>query len=316
LLETSLGTFAGRVPSGGALVCVDRGLAAGGARLLIVFTPRYPTPGSNQQVQGAGIFPVSALTSPSLLRRVTVQKSGDDPPDFDSVGSESPPFGHLEPELLIDLVRTAVAPAGEDEHFRLRCAGGFLMAHGTAQQVAAVEATVRAIQDRLLRNVEVRCLATATESHDAGMFTGAPAGPTVTLHELAVPAMPGRAVAWFRGLETNVIRCFRVNIAQEAFSLYPEIAAARSGLLLSATCAPGVDDPTASLFLHFEHVAEPTVRDTKPQGNSMLTVRAVRDAGHSGPIADGKLVELGQGPPVSIDGHPFRTALQASVTFR
>ena len=230
VLETAYGGCSGRVVNGGALAVSLRGSAASGGQIALTVRVTSRTPPNAQAPAGLGIFPCGALTSTALTQRPTLP-SPHAATDEESQAQTDPVegFGSIAEERLVQIVQTALGTAAESG-VDIQAAGGYLFVRADQQVLTTVDAVMRGLEERLLRNVTVR--------HTGKLMPteGEPAEPTdknhPLLHELVVPTLLGREVSVARMLETNVVRDLAAAIAQEASILDPIVAS------LHQSCAP------------------------------------------------------------------------------
>jgi hypothetical protein len=302
-LETDFGACCGRIANGGALALTLRGRAdCGGQRIVTVrATSQVPPPPAVHD--GFGLYPCGALTTTGLTRRLLF--TGSDP--FGTTDERSPPgHGHVPAESLAALVRAALGPEGEAAG--VECGAGWLFVRGGGPLHARVDAVVRGLQDRLVRNVTIQHTGVVAGA-DGAAAAGAPG-----MHELVVPALAGRDVAVGRCLETNVVAELYTAIAQEAASLDPMVDTLQSGCWLAARATLREENVHLQLHVRQRHAAATQTRSVMPGGGTwMPTEVAVSSAGHDGPAANGQAIEHGDGPTLSADGRGQRTLLLTTV---
>ncbi|MEO6596521.1 MAG: hypothetical protein ABIP94_17355 [Planctomycetota bacterium] len=327
LLETCFGGCSARIVNGGALAVSLRGNASSGGQIALTVRVMARTPPSAAGPAGVGIFPCSALTHPALTQRVSLPNT---PPNDDQEGPSdpSPGFGYMETDQLIDLARSALDAQAADS-VGIHAAGGYLFVRGEQPDLAAIEALLRSLQDRLLHNVTLRHEArlSARDDDAANPPGSAPtisaptiSAPTTTtpalLHEIVVPTLLGREVSVARILETNVVRGLDIYIAQEAGALDPNVQTLQIGNWLRARIAPLGSAHHLLLRAVCAQGAIPQARTVMPTGGILMpTDVASTRACHDGPVTSGQSIEHGDGPPVTLEGRSHRSAITTTLTW-
>lgn len=295
-LETACGAFSGRIQNGGALAVTLRGHASCGGQLIVTLRASGRTPPANTIHAGIGIFPCSALTSMALLGQL---------PDLDqrADGDGSMGFGCVDSSQMLDLVRAHVG----DEETQLREGQKFVVALGPPQALARVEAFVRGLQDRLVRNAIVRHVGTLEPTDNTA------GGSSPLLHEIVAPTLLGRQLTVVRCLETNAVTGIDICIAQESSSLDPVVTPLQSGCSLSARLAPQDDGMFLRLRANNHHAVVPQARSVMPGGVVSTPEIARTITNHDGAVVNGQAADHGNGPAITIDGRSYRSSLATTV---
>lgn len=310
-LETVFGSCSARLVNGGALCVSTIGHAAGGGNRVLTVRVRSKTP----PIEGTGApvaaLPISALTSAALTQRVTPPDPypaiGDREPARQEVQEEQPGYGHVATDDLLEHLRSSLGE-GADEQVQLNVGCGCLFVRADAATIGKVEASLRQLQDRMLRNTTVRHSGTLTASEGT-----APA--TLPLHELVLPTLLGRLAMVSRMLETNVLRDVQVEIAQESTATNPQIEVLQLGTWLRACVTPQDDGMHLQMLAQCAQGEVTAPRRIAPAGALSLPSVASTRTPHDGAVASGQAIEHGDGPTVRIDGRPYRSALVTSVTW-
>lgn len=306
VLETAYGVCSGRVPNGGALAATLRGNPTTGGQLVLTVRVAGRTPPAGAPMQDLGFYPCGALTTNALLQKVAPPPDGS--PDQVAVDDPEAGFGHLPEDTLVAFLRAGLGADADAEGVSLRCTAGYVIVRGPTSLQTMVEAIVRGLQDRLIRN--------ATVVHKAPMSTtdasGAPG--TSVLHELALPTLLGRELTVARCLETNVVANLHAEIAQEAGILNPEIEVLQSGSWLRARLSPLGDTMSVRLFVQDRYAPPPQSRSLMPGGGVLMPAEVGRSlASHDGIIANSHTIEHGDGPAVVLEGRAWRSSLATTI---
>lgn len=298
-LETCYGTCSGRIQNGGALAATLRGHAAtGGHHILTVRVIARVSPPAAVQ-DGLAILPCGALTSTGL------DESGADDDGFVGV-SRGLDHGHVPNDALLELLRLGLG--AEAEQCSLQCGAGFVFARGPAGALNRLEAMLKSIQDRLLRN------ATVAQLGQLEAVDNPPAGWSATLHELVLPTLHGRALTANRCLEMNCIVGHSSYLAQEATTLGPLVERLQSGTLLVARTSPIDDAVYLQLQACHRFTIAPPARTIATSGATLMLGEVARTSScHDGTVANGQAIEHGDGPTVTIDGRGYRSAIATTV---
>jgi hypothetical protein len=308
-VDTAFGTASARVPSGGSMQIVLRGTPGSGARVVLTVQARYAAPrAGTSDPGGVAVLPVSALTSAALRRHYPIPDGkpllGDNHAAWEAEGEEN---GVLESGQLADIVREAV---GDDEGASAEVVSGHLLVAGSPQTRQTALATVRQLQDRLLRNTVMRCSAELEEVDGSSPFAPAvPNGQRLRLHDVALPSLPGRRAFVFRGIERNAVRTMLSEIAQGASSMSPFVEALRAGVWLSF-CVP--DDAAGDMIdaqTQLDHLT-PAVLRTFPAGGvahlaDVASLRAVQVEA----LPLDRPVAVATGTAIQLEGRRWRPAL-------
>ena len=305
LLESDFGAVSGRVANGGALAVTMRGQADGGGHRIV--TARVLAAGPAGAVHdGFGIFPCGALTSSSLVHRVRAESDGlglggsiDDDVD--------PGHGRVDAEHLAELVQKAL---GDDDTGRVavEVVAGWLLVQGPDAAQARVDALLRGVQERLLRN------ATVAHTGTLVLADGNAAAAVPTLHELVAPTLVGRELTLHRCLESPVVARLDSAVAQETASVVPVIETMQSGCWVTARLSPHFDGCHLRLRAQQRHGVVPQARSVMPGGGTWMPAEITRvSASHDGAVANGQALDHGDGPAVTVDGRSQRSTLATSV---
>jgi hypothetical protein len=204
---------------------------------------------------------------------------------------------------MLDLVRAHVG----DEEIQLRDGKRFVIALGSPAALAKVEAFVRGLQDRLVRNAIVRHAGVLEPSDNAA------GGSSPLLQEITAPTLLGRQLTIARCLETNAVTDIDLCIAQEATSLDPVVTRLQSGCWLSARLAPQDDAMFLRLRANNHHVIVPQANSVMP-GGVVSTPEITRTITHQdGAVGNGQPAEHGSGPAITLDGRSYRSTLATTV---
>ncbi len=307
LLETTFGACSGRVANGGALAVSATGLASGGGNRVLTIRVTSKVPPVATGSTELGVFPTSAITRGSLTQLPQppnpYPQIGDADQPAPSADTEPGGFGMLEEGDLLDLIRGSLGAATETD-FNMQMAGGFLLVHADVNKIARVEAVLRPLQERLLRNVTVR--------HTARLMPTEGTAPT-PWHELVVPTLLGRCATLCRMLETNVLRDVFVEIAQEAVNHDPVVEAMQSGAWLRACVEPLGDGMHLQMLCQEVQAEAPLLRRLVPAGALSLASVGSTRATHNGAVVSGQGIDHGDGPLLRFDGRACRSALVKTV---
>ena len=205
-------TFAGRVPSGGALVVAGRGGPVGPEGFLLVLGARFLAPPPTDVAPDLLVRPIGALLAGrAVWPRLGYPVPGDDSPSF----GIAPCNGGLSANGLIDVL---AMPPGAVE-----LAGSVLVLHGDAEASARADALLRAL------------FANLTPATLRSRITAEGGSPL----ELVQPLLAGRSAAAFVGRERSVIRDQEVEISGSISGSNPVVGIVRSGLWLGAIASRG-----------------------------------------------------------------------------
>jgi hypothetical protein len=299
-LETVYGACSARIQNGGALAVTLRGHASCGGQQILTLRVTGRTPPANSIQGGLGIFPCGALTSAALTAQIP------DPDHYrprEGQRDSEPTFGYVEASQLLDLVR---AHAG-DEETQIENSGEFVVARGSPTALAKIEAFVRGLQDRFVRNAVVRHVGSLEPTDNT------PAASAPLLHEIVAPTLLGRQLTVARCLETNAITGLEVQIAQEASSLDPVVTLLQSGCWLSARLAPQDDALFLRLHALDHHAIMPQARSVMP-GGVLCTPEVTRTiTDQDSTVVNGQAAEHGSGPAITLDGRSYRSSLATTV---
>ncbi|MBL9079382.1 MAG: hypothetical protein JNL08_17910 [Planctomycetes bacterium] len=300
-LETVYGACSARVANGGGLAVTLRGHAAGGGRYVLTVRITSSVPPPSTTLGNFAVLPCSALVSSALQERASPPSpypdaDAGDPLEFSEVG---PGFGCIDPGLLQELVRTALGADAENEQTHVQIDSGNLCVIGSEAVRSRVEATLRGLQDRAVRNVTIQ--------HEVrGAGDGA-----APLHEVVLPTLLGREATVARLLETRVIDQLWVEIAQEASVYNPAIRTLQSGSWLRCRCAPWGEQQHVQLLTQCVQAPQPQLRSVVPSGgNLMPTEVASARASLDGGVGNGVAVDHGDAPSMMLDGQLLRTRWQ------
>jgi hypothetical protein len=305
-LDSAFGAVAACVPNGGALLVPLGGHPQAGARMLLALTvhaaPRPPMPGS------VAALPIGALTSNALTQMPPIPGLSIDLHAAETARTgdgSGPPL--IEPGELLDLLR---ASAGNREGTTVEAEGGFAFVRGDDGARQSAAALLRALQDRMLANVELRCTAELREVEGGGALAAATGAGTAVFHDLALPCLPGRTSVLFRGREQTLIADQQIEIAQEAFAFVPSVVTLTSGLWLRARPAVVEGGVRPDLRAQWSHDAPPQQRRVEPQGMVMLTDTGRARFAVEQLLPAGADVVLGDAPVLALDGRSWRPTLR------
>lgn len=316
LLASAFGAAAARVPSGGAMVVVLDGDDRSGLRTALVLRPRWVAPRAGDSPR-LSVLPVSALLSTALLERPlplpTRPFLGDESAADTLQVTVSYGEHHMDSEALQQLFETVL---GEDANgTTIAIAGGFAFVTGSPALRARLVAATSGLQDRLLRNVELRARVDLAAAADGSPLAAPLDGPRRRWHDVALPCLTGRVSTLFRGLERNTVRCLLVEIAQEASALAPVADLQQAGVWLSARPALMQGAIAADALLQVVTLGEPIVRSL-PRGALQLNEADVASLAVVTPLQPGRITDLGAGPTATVDGRPHRSLLSLQAALR
>jgi hypothetical protein len=308
LLETIYGACSGRITNGGALAVTLRGAPASGGQYVLTVRVTSRTPPTAPTLGGLVVLPCSALTSHALSQRLAPPPPSPDEndqspasPNTEEIGAG---FGHIEGDVLQDLLRTSLGDQGEN--CELFLAGGHLFVLAAEPVRTKVEAVLLGLQERMLRTVTVR---------HRGRLVGTDAAAT-SVHEIVLPTLLGRETTVGRVLESNVIRDLYLEIAQEASVHDPQVACLQVGSWLRVRAAPEGARLHVQMLAQCTQAPPPQLRSVVPSGGNLMPtdVASVR-VQHDGPAANGQALEHGDGPTVVLDGRPMRSTLDTTFSW-
>lgn len=303
-IESTYGVSSARIGNGGGIAITLTGDAAGGGNYILTIRAGSPTPPPTTSLAGISALPCSALTSRAMLQRMAPPNPY--PSEGDEIGFDGNEAdgsaGHLGDDRLIDLLHAAIGDDGENE---LQTAGGFLFVRGPEAVRTKVEAVLRALQDRLVRTVVVR--------HNVALPGGL---EPQTYHHISAPSLVGREALVARLIETRAIDRLWVEIAQEAAIHNPDVHTLQIGSWLRFCAAPQGEQMNLQMLAQCTHAPMPQLRAVVPSGGNLLPsdVSSTRVV-HDGAVANGQILDQGQGPIVAIDGQPTPTDLTTRVTW-
>jgi len=257
---------------------------------------------------GTAVLPCSALTTAALSQRLSPPPASPDQddrsptaPNPEDIGAG---YGHIDGDLLLELLRTSLGHDGEN--CELFLAGGHLFVLAPEPVRTRVETMLLGLQERMLRTVTVR--------HRSRLAGGDAAGDT--LCEIVLPTLLGREATVGRVLETNVIRELYVEIAQEASVHDPVVGCLQIGNWLRVRAAPEGQQLHLQLLAQCTQAPAPQLRSVVPSGGNLMStdVASVR-VQHDGPAQNGQALEHGDGPTVVIDGRPMRSTLDTTFSW-
>lgn len=310
-LETVYGACSGHIQNGGALAITMTGAAGSGGNRILTIRATSKVPPATANLQGLGIYPISALCSQGLTQMLTPPDPypviGDRKPVAEEITNESPGYGAMTADALLYLLESAL---GSDvgENFQMREQGGFLFVFAEATRLARIEAVLRSLQERCLRTVTI---------HHQGRLAASPGGAESAgiLHNLTFPTLIGRYGTLCRQLETNIVRDCYSEIAQDAATTNPEVAGLQFGNWVRVRTSPL--EPLVHLDLQAQSAQGevPAIRRLSPAGALMPPSVASTRAAHNGAIANGRPIDHGDGPIVRNDGALCRSDLVTIVTW-
>ncbi|MEC7584970.1 MAG: hypothetical protein VYE77_11690, partial [Planctomycetota bacterium] len=312
-IATSFGAVGARVPSGSGMAVQLSGAEACGSRLLLVVSPRYPTPRAADTVGTMLVAPVSALTNQSLTSEIRLGTSKpataetDDEPyevvnDDDIATIAFSNYGQLE-EVLID----ALGDSAE-----ISCtihSGGYLFLSAPAPLREQARSILEALQNRMVRNVGVHCAVIAHEVTSASTLASeAPDGEVLALHEVALPCLAGRTSVLFRGIEQNAVEMLQCEIAQGSSILGPIVNRQSSGLWAIACPSSDKNGIDCDMTLQFVYQGPPERRAITPSGMLMLNQSSAVRAQPRQRFSEQPL-EVAAGTSLMLDGRFYKPRL-------
>jgi hypothetical protein len=290
------GTFAGRIPSGGALVAVGRGADLEESRVLVIEASWQDPP--DEQAEEVALFPVSALIAPSCRSSTQVRWSYEEHPAFalrfDQ--SEDANAGPLDPESLAALLHAALG----DESGEVSVHGGWLVVTGAAAARRDAAALVARLEEQMLRGVTVRV---RTELDAGGARDEA---SRVELLHASIPVLVGFHHFLMLGSDSTAVLDANVEVAKKASTGDPMVHTLFSGAALAVSArdaSHGVAvDAHVTLSLPVQAGVDPTPGRDFPILDRVEHARAsFRAVGAAKGAHD-----LGQGPTVEHRGRSAR----------
>ncbi|MCA8965898.1 MAG: hypothetical protein KDC48_13520 [Planctomycetes bacterium] len=305
-LATTFGAFSGRIQNGGALAVLATGDESCGERLLLTVRATASTPPNDPQLNDLAAFPTSALTNAALLMRMTPPSPypalGDQTARTMELSDEDQTYTRFEPDELLELLRTSLGELADTDDFSMDIAGGFLFVHAPRTTITIVGDLLRGLESRLLRNVQVRHFGTIDQGRGSA-----------PLHELVAPSLLGRELIVVRLLETSFVRELQAEIAQESSTLEPQLETAQSGTWLRLRAANPSGETHVDMLAQTVHVRALRPRNVNPGGllmpNDVSSCRCL----HDGKAVNGKVIDHGDGPIVTLGDTPLRTTLSTIV---
>jgi hypothetical protein len=317
-IASYFGTCSGRITNGGALATTLKGSAVSGGQITItlrIISTDSPTALSDKR---AALLPIGALISEGLNHQVALPNVHSE--DFtqrdpalmckEAAFKQKNAFGVIPPDQLEDLATIVLAATNDGDNHQMMIEGGYIFIRASEQGCQRVKAMIQALQDDLIRNVEIH--------HSASLHapTGEASGNTVhpVLHSLTLPTLLGREASAYRLLESNIAANIEIQIASEAGTLEPIMHLQQSGTWFRARTAPVGQGLHASLELLSVIAPTPATRSVMPGGGVLMpaqTSSARRN--HDGILTDVATIDHGDGPPVTLSGQDYRSKL--STTF-
>lgn len=305
-LATTFGAFSGRIQNGGALAVLATGDESCGERLLLTVRATASTPPNDPQLNDLAAFPTSALTNAALLMRMTPPSPypalGDQTARTMELSDEDQTYTRFEPDELLELLRTSLGELADTDDFSMDIAGGFLFVHAPRTTITIVGDLLRGLESRLLRNVQVRHFGTIDQGRGSA-----------PLHELVAPSLLGRELIVVRLLETSFVRELQAEIAQESSTLEPQLETAQSGTWLRLRAANPSGETHVDMLAQTVHVRALRPRNVNPGGllmpNDVSSCRCL----HDGKAVNGKVIDHGDGPIVTLGDTALRTTLSTIV---
>lgn len=307
-LESYFGMCSGRIPNGGALCATMRGDASGGGQITITLRVTSSTAPTQLSDATAALLPVGALVTDGLSLSAdlpNVQLETDER-NID----ESIVHGQVPRENLVNLIEGLLSASEQDAEYETRCGGGYLFVRGSPQAIASVTLLVKSLQDRLVRNAQIRheALLQPVSREPGDERARSP------LHELSMPSLLGREVAAYRLHETNVVADVFIEVAAEAGSLVPSVRRLQSGTWLRARAVPVRQSLHVDLDVLTAFAPVPPMRSVMPSGGVLMQSEvASTQLHHEGLVASGSKIEHGDGPRVTLEGRNYRSTLRTTV---
>lgn len=316
-IASYFGTCSGRIPNGGALATTLRGSAVSGGQITItlrIISTGSPTSLSDKR---AVLLPIGALISEGLNHQAALPNvhSEDftqrDPARINEAAfKQKNAFGVILPDQLEDLATIVLAATNDADTHQMMIEGGYIFIRASEQGCQRVEEMIKALQDDLIRNVEIH--------HSARLHapTGEASGNTVhpVLHSLTLPTLLGREATAYRLLESNIAANIEIQIASEAGTLEPIMHLQQSGTWFRARTAPVGQELHASLELLSVIAPTPATRSVMPGGGVLMPARtSSARRNHNGILTNAATIDHGDGPPVTLNGQDYRSRL--STTF-
>ena len=309
-LETCYGVFSGRVANGGALAVTLRGNASGGGQIILTLRVRSTVQPTTLSDPTSALLPVGALTSAALTQRALLHGPFE-PDDAEALSfDEEGVYGHVPPDLLTHLVEGIAETVDDSGQWSIRHAGNYLFVQAQEQTVAAITATLRKLQDRVVRNVEVQHTGALGPQLDGGEQLG----DAPPLHELVLPTLLGREFVAVRVHETNVVDKVYVEIAQESGALAPGVELLQSGAWLRGRAVPITGGMHLDLDVQVANAPTPPMRNVMPGGGVLMpTSVSITRRSHDGFAAGDQTIQHGDGPTVQIEGRGYSSSLSTTL---
>jgi hypothetical protein len=286
--RTAAVSFSGRIRSGEALAVSGRGGNEGPAAFLLVVRARHGAPPAPPLPDGELVVPVSALTQRRSQGQLggACQRPGDDGPAFPEFPGPDP--GYITGNQLEGLLTT-----GTIGDHPPTVAGDVLCFTGTSAECANLAATLRALQQDLLQQAELR--------HEVR-------GPGGTALELALPVLHGRTAAAFVGRERAIVRDHETEIASGAAMTNPVVGAVRSGLWthVQLRCDTAGWRTEGCWSLAAQAPLRSREHASEPPATMQLPTASLAVFPWDGPFPAGAEQDLGEGPAWTPAGPPTR----------
>lgn len=320
-IDCNSGTMSGRISDGGALVLSVQGDPAGGGNMLLAISGQQEGTGRGTGEQ-LGIFPVSALLSPSLratVQNVTIEDDRAFPLHLQRTAQDNRNLGPVDQAQLQDLIFGALDVEESGDYVTI--AGNHLIVKGSGTTRQGAERMLQTLQEEWLSTARVDLRTTLHEVHfGSGVFSReastATAGAGRTLHQITFPALLGRSHTLMRGHESTVIRDNDVEIAQKSSISNPVVDQIFSGIVLSLYVYPQTQGVGVEFDLDLFDTATPQrrVAETKDGGDLYLPVTGRSRFNHRGPVTSARDLLLGDGPTVRLGEQSFRTQQVLRIT--
>ncbi|MCA8941670.1 MAG: hypothetical protein KDB80_03845 [Planctomycetes bacterium] len=304
--------FSGRIPNGGALVACFDGAEDSGSRFALIVSASQPR--EDRQVPGMRAFPVSALTSRSLVSSVRARGVRFDHEAHSvfplRVGE---PGGAMGVDTVYEILSHVLEPQLDEGQVDILMVAGWALTFGRDDVIETTREALVAMHDQWIRSAACDLWAWVDDL-DGGAeaaFDGRPdANPNLPamLHHVRLPVILGRPHFVVHGVESTVVHDVGVEIAQEASAVNPIVTSTFGGLFASLVVQDGIDalsvqcDVDLSQLLRTRrHAAE-----TRHGGDLHLPSTERLRYVHAGPIETGKVLEFGDGGSITDGARRFR----------
>lgn len=314
--------MSGRIADRGGLALTVDGAAEGGSRLVLVVSAHHSEPPAEAPAP-LHLIPISALTTKSFRTAPRLPRGYPELPGHEGYQREGQlaPYGLVDSDTLLRLVGDAAA--GQMTGDEVSQSGSFLVVEGPGSARARVERAVQRLQDRWLRNAEIRArtrlMPVGAGPAPFGRGSGAEtAGEGRDLHAVALPALLDREHIVNRGSETTVIRDYDVEIAAKAAASNPIVQEVFTGVSVAVRPYSSIRGMGADVLVDLSTGGKLDRRpaETDQIGDLYLSSDGRARFRQNDGWRPGQDVSLGWGPVVEIEGRSWRTSQEVRITPR